>query len=144
MNLRKPRGLRVESLESRKMFAVAAGDFNGDGIGDMAYGVPGEDVTVPLSFANQVDAGAVNVVYGSNSYTGLRTTGNELLTQGGQATSDDHFGSALAAGEAVARDAGDGAGAGVASATLAAAQVAMSGHAASQHDGSAASTASAS
>jgi hypothetical protein len=39
--------------------AVAAGDFDGDGLDDLAVGVPWEDV------AGHTDAGAVNVLYGA-------------------------------------------------------------------------------
>jgi hypothetical protein len=49
-------------------------DFNGDGYGDLAVGVPAEHV------AGLVDAGAVNVVYGSA--TGLAQASNELLRPG--------------------------------------------------------------
>jgi FG-GAP repeat len=38
---------------------LAVGDFNGDGADDLAIGVPDEDV------GNQVDAGAVNILYGT-------------------------------------------------------------------------------
>ena len=49
------------------------GDFNGDGIGDVAIGVPGEDV------GSVVDAGAVHVLYGSNG--GVTSAGSQLWTQ---------------------------------------------------------------
>src|SRR5438067_69051 len=75
---------------------VAKGDFNGDGIADLAIGVPLADVGgVP-------DAGAVHVIYGSA--TGLTATGNQMFTQGSNGVLDraelnDRFGSALAAGD---------------------------------------------
>ncbi len=40
---------------------LAAGDFNGDGREDLAIGVPFEDI------GDEIDAGAVNVIYGSGS-----------------------------------------------------------------------------
>ena len=69
------------------MPAAVKADFNGDGWGDLAVGVPGE--------------GAVNVLYGSSK--GLSTVGNQLITQntGGcpeEAETGDGFGHALAAG----------------------------------------------
>ncbi len=74
--------------------ATAVGDFNGDGIGDVAVGSPGETVTVS-------EQGAVNVVYGSGG--GLTGAGNQFwdLTNAalsGSPQSDDHFGAALAVG----------------------------------------------
>ena len=53
--------------------ALAAGDFNDDGFDDLAIGVPGEDV------GDVVDAGAVNVLYGSAG--GLTAAGNQLWHQ---------------------------------------------------------------
>lgn len=56
-------------------FALAAGDFNGDGRKDLAIGVPFEDVLVARggnTFAQIQDAGEVDVIYGSA--TGLSTT----------------------------------------------------------------------
>ena len=75
---------------------VARGDFNGDGTGDLAVGVPYEDV------GSAVDAGAVNIVYGSA--TGLTASGNQFFHQdspgvSGAAQASDHFGWALAAGD---------------------------------------------
>jgi len=49
----------------RFAFALACGDFNGDGFDDQAIGVPREDL------AGGVDGGAVNVLYGSAG--GLQT-----------------------------------------------------------------------
>lgn len=74
-------------------------DFNGDGYADLAVGVVGEDVQ------GHVDAGAVNVVYGSAS--GLAQASNELLRPGkvvngvlaGQPEAYDYYGWALATGD---------------------------------------------
>jgi hypothetical protein len=69
-------------------------DFNGDGIADLAIGVPDEDV------GSITDAGAVNVIYGSLS--GLSDAGNQLWTQDstmGVSEPGDHFGAALATGD---------------------------------------------
>jgi hypothetical protein len=76
--------------------AVAACDFNGDGFEDVAVGVPGEDV------AANVDAGAVDVLYGSPG--GVRTLSVQFLHEDGVdvegfAEANDRFGTALAAGD---------------------------------------------
>ncbi|MFL5797789.1 MAG: FG-GAP repeat protein [Actinomycetota bacterium] len=73
-----------------------AGDFDGDGRADLAIGVVGEDVN------GHVDAGAVNVLYGSA--TGLKSTGNQFWSQDSPGVADasedsDFFGAALAAGD---------------------------------------------
>jgi disulfide bond formation protein DsbB len=73
--------------------SLAAGDFNGDGIADLAVGVRFEDVN---GLAN---AGAVNVLYGSAS--GLTAAGNQFWHQDSTDIEDvaeagDEFGSALA------------------------------------------------
>lgn len=78
-------------------FALAAGDFDGDGYSDLAVGVPGED----LDPAN-VDAGAVNVIYGSS--LGLTAARNRLWHQNshgvaGQSESYDFFGWSLEVGD---------------------------------------------
>jgi|GEM_PF-3374925 len=74
--------------------ALTAGDFNCDGFGDLAIGVPREDVL------GAADAGAVNVIYGSLS--GLSTLDSIWYEQrggvSGTVEDDDHFGAALAAG----------------------------------------------
>jgi hypothetical protein len=74
---------------------VARGDFNGDGVGDLAIGVPDENI------GNAVDAGAVNVIFGSAA-NGLTAAGNQFITQdtpgvAGVPEDDDHFGLTLAA-----------------------------------------------
>jgi FG-GAP repeat len=63
-------------------------DFNEDGLADLAVGVPGEDV------GGAVDAGAVNILYGSPA--GL--TGGPLLTES-PPRAGAHFGAALATGD---------------------------------------------
>lgn len=75
---------------------VARADFDGDGFGDLAIGAPLEDV------GGAVDAGAINVLYGSA--TGLAATGDQLWTQdveglAGRAEEGDHFGTSLATGD---------------------------------------------
>ncbi|MEM9213229.1 MAG: S8 family serine peptidase [Cyanobacteria bacterium P01_F01_bin.150] len=72
--------------------ALASGDFDNDGFDDLAVGVPGEDL----------DAGAVNVIFGSSN--GLTATGNQLWSQDSVGilngkNEDDEFGSVLAAGD---------------------------------------------
>jgi len=67
-------------------------DFNNDGADDLAVGVPDEDV------GGAVDAGAVNVLYGSGA--GLTGTGAQQFTQvGSAAETNDRFGQALASGD---------------------------------------------
>ncbi|MBI4261719.1 MAG: FG-GAP repeat protein [Actinobacteria bacterium] len=73
--------------------SLAIGDFNLDGYGDLAVGVPGEDVSV-------ADAGAVNVLYGSAA--GLSAAGDQVWTQNSPGVLDvsetgDRFGLSLAA-----------------------------------------------
>ncbi len=76
------------------------GDFNGDGFDDLAIGAPYEDVVTGGS--DNLDAGAVTVIYGSAS--GLSATGNQVWTQGTGGMPDvvepgDAFGYALAVGD---------------------------------------------
>jgi streptogramin lyase len=76
-------------------FAVAIGDFDGDGFGDLASGVPSEDLT-------PADVGAVNVLYGAS--TGLTGTGNQLWDQNSTDINDksekgDQFGYSLSTGD---------------------------------------------
>ncbi len=75
---------------------VAKGDFDGDTIGDLAIGVPLEDI------GSVKDAGAVHVIYGTSS--GLSGAGNQLWHQdvpnvNGVAEAYDNFGAALASGD---------------------------------------------
>jgi hypothetical protein len=84
----------VSAVEAGDQFgsALASGDFNNDGFADLAVGAPTEDV------GNVSDAGAVSVLYGSN--TGLSTTGAQTFVQPVSAVEEfDQFGWALAAGD---------------------------------------------
>jgi hypothetical protein len=72
---------------------AARGDFNGDGIADLAVGVPFED----QDGVNAV--GGVNIIYGSSS--GLTSTGDQFFDMasfGFTYQSNAHFGWSLAAG----------------------------------------------
>jgi hypothetical protein len=76
--------------------ALAVGDFDGDGFDDLAIGVKGEDTR------GVIDAGAVQVVYGSSA--GLDPKGVRLIhanTRGvpGRSEPGDRFGATLAAGD---------------------------------------------
>jgi hypothetical protein len=90
----------VDSAEFFDNFgsALTAGDFNNDGFGDLAVGVPGEDVGMMAT----PNAGAVNIIYGSAS--GLTADGNQIWAQNSPeilntALENDLFGSALATGD---------------------------------------------
>jgi hypothetical protein len=73
-------------------WALTAGDFNGNGLADLAVGAPIESV------GSTSQAGAVSVLYGSSA--GLSTAGGQLFTQVADAPeSFDQFGFALAAGD---------------------------------------------
>jgi len=77
-------------------FALGAGDFNGDLRGDLAIGVPFEDV------GDARNAGAVLVMYGSAG--GLKARGSQWWTQGAAGLLDspeagDQFGYALVSGD---------------------------------------------
>ena len=76
---------------------LAAGDFDGDGVADLAMGVPGEDI------GNADDGGAVHIVYGAG-YTGLQESTAQFWHQGvsgvnGAVEEGDAFGAALAVGD---------------------------------------------
>jgi hypothetical protein len=77
--------------------ALAAGDFDGDLVDDLAVGVPGEDVNLVNG------GGAVNTIYGSDA-EGLTATGDQYWTENtpgviGVAEEHDRFGFALAAAD---------------------------------------------
>ncbi len=76
-------------------YSLASGDFDGDAYDDLAVGVVSDIV-------DGVDAGSVNVLYGSS--TGLAVAGNQLWNQGSSGLgfsveAGDGFGWALAAGD---------------------------------------------
>ena len=75
---------------------LTAGDFNGDGLDDLAIGTPYDDVS------GNIDAGSVHVMYGGNS-SGLSDRGDRVWYQGGYINTavepNDRFGWALAAGD---------------------------------------------
>jgi hypothetical protein len=75
--------------------SLAAGDFNGDGVFDLAVGAPGEDI------GTAGDAGAVTVLFGSAA--GITAAGAQTIFQGsggvtGSAEALDGFGTSLASG----------------------------------------------
>ncbi len=77
-------------------WALAAGDFDGDGHDDLSIGVPGEDV------GNDSGAGAMHVIYGTKF--GLGAVGDQYWTQDslgveGETDPGDYFGESLAAGD---------------------------------------------
>jgi hypothetical protein len=90
----------ADTLDEYDFFgsSLTAGDFNGDGYSDLAVGVPGEDVGSPAV----EDAGAVNVLYGSEG--GIISAGSDYWHQdsagiGSLCEEDDRFGFALTAGD---------------------------------------------
>jgi hypothetical protein len=83
---------------------VARGDFNGDGVTDLAVGVPGEDRSLTTfeglgdgTTREVPDAGVVHIIYGSA--TGLTSAGNQLFDQATGKEDNDRFGAALASGD---------------------------------------------
>jgi FG-GAP repeat len=82
--------------------ALAIGDLDGDGFGDLAIGANGEDLGEPGDPDAVPDAGAVNVLYGSAA--GPTAEGDQLWSQDspdidGIAETPDLFGSSLATGD---------------------------------------------
>ena len=75
-------------------FSVREGDFNNDGFGDLAIGVPGEDIGAT------VGAGAVNVIYGAAG-AGLVSAGNQIwsIDLPNLLEPGDDYGRTLAAGD---------------------------------------------
>lgn len=85
------RGRRRRCRPRGSSSGIARGDFNGDGIGDLAIGVPFEDIG-----GNQ-DAGAVNVIYGSAA--GLSAEAGPSDQFFGYTGTNGRAGSALASGD---------------------------------------------
>jgi len=87
---------------------VVKGDFNGDGIADLAIGVPNEtrtnltfsgDLNTGFIATDEAGAGAVNILFGSATGV-LGSNGSEVLDQVlSRVSQDAHFGTALAAGK---------------------------------------------
>ena len=93
----------ANSVEDGDQFgaSLAAGDFDGDGYGDLAIGVPGEDLPNPIRQAR--DTGMVHVLHGSP--TGLTATGaNVVRAIDHGLASNAQFGFAMAPGSVL----GDG------------------------------------
>jgi hypothetical protein len=87
-----------DDAEENDLFGktLAAGDFTGDGLDDLAVGVPHEDLV------GQVDAGIVHVLPGSNSEGLFATRSDPIwhhLAVGGAINRRDFFGNALGAGD---------------------------------------------
>ena len=89
----------VDTAEPDDTFgtSLATGDFDGDGVDDLAIGAPEEDVGAVA------DAGAVNVIYGTAG-VGLTDVGNQIWDQDvagirDSAEQTDYFGNALASGD---------------------------------------------
>jgi len=87
---------RLASDAGPSSSGVARGDFNNDGFGDLAVGVPFEGIDT------FVQCGAVNVIYGTAG--GLRSAGNQFWHQGvsgvpGGNETGDQFGRSLASGD---------------------------------------------
>lgn len=82
--------------------ALAAGDFNGDTIDDLAIGAPGEDLAVPPVGGHPAgdieDGGMVNVVFGA-ALQGLGSAPPSQSFFPPFLSGSAHFGAALAAGD---------------------------------------------
>ena len=95
--------LHFEPLESRALLATVSGDFNGDGIADLAIGIPSQTVN------GIQNAGAVQILYGTapshGVATGLSTIKQQLLNSGNIGMPGSHpqanesFGASLAVGD---------------------------------------------
>ncbi|MFN7943675.1 MAG: Calx-beta domain-containing protein [Thermoanaerobaculia bacterium] len=84
--------------------ALAVGDFDADGVDDLAIGVPDENVDLSRGGSSAGNGGAINVLYGIAAF-GLNAAGNQLFDQESPSgmpdasEDDDFFGDALAAGD---------------------------------------------
>jgi hypothetical protein len=92
-------GMAGDGAENGDAFGASTepGDYNGDGIADLAIGIRAEDV------GTKGEAGAVEVLYGVDGQ-GLKTAGSQFWTQDSTGVKDtadagDHLGSSLASGD---------------------------------------------
>lgn len=76
--------------------SLALGDFNGDGRDDLAIGVPFENLA-------ELNAGAVQIIFGSSGSNPFTTNGNKFISQadiaGVGVETNDQMGWAVAAGD---------------------------------------------
>ena len=82
--------------------ALATGDFDGDGLADLAIGVPDEGLEGIPGVGTIKAVGAVNVLYGSGARSGVARSQQwhqDVPGILGKAEKDDHFGAALATGD---------------------------------------------
>jgi FKBP-type peptidyl-prolyl cis-trans isomerase len=92
---------QFESLEIRALMTSVAGDFNGDGVADLAIGIPAQTVS------GKANAGGVQILYGTplnGTPAGLTSNNQRLFTRdssgvSGLSASGDKFGQALAVGD---------------------------------------------
>lgn len=77
-------------------YALTTGDFDNDGIDDLAVGIPDEDI--PTIEGNLVDAGAIQIFYGAG-YGLLDTITNSAESDFWYADSNDYIEGALEAGD---------------------------------------------
>lgn len=90
-------GIEVKAIDHRFGTVLATGDFDGDGLADLAVGVPQE------SAIQQKRIGAVNVIYGAAGGFGTRhqvwRQADRFVIGGDTDNSNDQFGSVLATGD---------------------------------------------
>jgi V8-like Glu-specific endopeptidase len=96
-------GLDTSEADDHWGAALAAGDFNKDGVDDLAIGAPGESISDALTGTDMAAVGAVTVLYGSAD-DGLTIDGSEQWDQGdavGDHENDagDRFGASLASAD---------------------------------------------
>jgi FKBP-type peptidyl-prolyl cis-trans isomerase len=92
---------QFESLEIRALMTSVAGDFNGDGVADLAIGIPAQMVS------GKTNAGGVQILYGTPLHgtpAGLTSQNQRLFTRdssglSGNSAAGDNFGQALAVGD---------------------------------------------
>lgn len=78
--------------------ALAAGDFDGNDVADLAIGVPDANVPATAKTAAISNAGSVHVFYGVAG-VGITATNDQRLLQPETAEASDRFGRALATGD---------------------------------------------